>query len=195
MSDRLFFALWPDPALCQALSGRIEEIAASVEGKLQRPDQWHVTLEFLGQVPRERQLSLRAAADRVSRARIAIEFDRVEHWRKSQVVCLVASRVPTGLAALVTQLRAELAKEGFAIEERPFRPHVTLARRVRSAADSVLEPPFPWRADGFALVRSVTDPAGSRYEPLGWWNHAVESGGETGDSGQFFGPPVGRAVE
>jgi 2'-5' RNA ligase len=195
MSDRLFFALWPDPALLQALHARVDAIAASVEGKPQRPDQWHVTLEFLGQVPRERQLALRAAADRVSRSPVAIEFDRVEHWRTPQVVCLVASRVPTGLAALVTQLRAELAKEGFAIEERPFRPHVTLARRVRSAADSVLEPPFPWRADGFALVRSVTDPAGSRYEPLGWWNHAVEGGGETGDSGQFFGPPAGRAVE
>ena len=119
---------------------------------------------------------MRAAADRVSCAPVAIEFDRVEHWRKPQVVCLVASRVPKGLAALVTQLRAELAAEGFAIEPRPFRPHVTLARKVRSAADSLLDPPFSWRADGFALVRSVTDPAGSRYEPLHWWNHAVEGG-------------------
>ena len=176
MSDRLFFALWPDPALLQALRARVDKITASVGGKPQRPDQWHVTLEFLGQVPRERQPSLRAAADRVSRSPVTIEFDRVEHWRKPQVVCLVASRVPTGLAALVTQLRAELAAEGFAIEARPFRPHVTLARKVRSAADSLLDPPFLWRTDGFALVRSVTDPAGSRYEPLDWWNHAVEGG-------------------
>jgi 2'-5' RNA ligase len=183
MSDRLFFALWPDPALRQALRARVEEIAPSIDGKPQRPDQWHVTLEFLGQVPRERQLSLRAAADRVSRSPVAIEFDRVEHWRKPQVVCLVASRVPTGLAALVTQLRAELAQEGFAVEARPFRPHVTLARKVRSAADSLLDPPFVWQAGGFALVRSVTDAAGSRYEPLDWWNHSVEGGSETGDSG------------
>jgi 2'-5' RNA ligase len=107
---------------------------------------------------------------------VTIEFDRVEHWRKPQVVCLVASRVPTGLVTLVTQLQAELAAEGFAIEARPFRPHVTLARKVRTAVDSLLEPPFLWRTDGFALVRSVTDPAGSRYEPLDCWNHAVEDG-------------------
>ena len=94
MSDRLFFALWPDPAVRQALRARVEEVNASIEGKPQRPDQWHVTLEFLGQVPRERQPSLRAAADRVSRSPVTIEFDRVEHWRKPQVVCLVASRVP-----------------------------------------------------------------------------------------------------
>lgn len=176
MSDRLFFALWPDPSLLQALRARVGEITGSVGGKLQPADQWHVTLEFLGQIPRERQPALRAAADRVRRSAVAIEFDRVEYWRKPQVVCLVASRVPTGLAALVTRLRTELAVEGFAIESRPFRPHVTLARKVRSAADSFLDPPFLWRTDGFALVRSVTDPAGSRYEPLDWWNHAVEGG-------------------
>ena len=176
MSDRLFFALWPDPSLLQALRARVGEITASVGGKLQRPDQWHVTLEFLGQVPHERQPALRAAADRVRRSAVAIEFDRVEYWRKPQVVCMVASRVPTGLAALITQLRAELAAEGFAVEARPFRPHLTLARKVRSAADSLLDPPFLWPAGGFALVRSVTDPAGSRYEPLQWWNHAVEGG-------------------
>jgi 2'-5' RNA ligase len=183
MSDRLFFALWPDSALRQALSGRVEDITASIEGKPQRPDQWHVTLEFLGQVPRERQPALRAAAARVSRPSMAIEFDRVEHWRKPQVVCLVASRVPAELATLVAQLRAALVAEGFATDLRPFRPHLTLARKVRSAADSLLDPPFVWRSGGFALVRSVTDPAGSRYEPLDWWNHAVEGGGETGDSG------------
>jgi 2'-5' RNA ligase len=155
----------------------------------------HVTLEFLGHVPHERQPALRAAADRVRRSPVMIEFDRVEHWRKSQVVCLVASHVPAGLATLVEQLRVELAVEGFAIEARPFRPHVTLARKVRSASDSHLDPPLLWRSGGFALVRSVTDPSGSRYEPLDWWNHAVDGGRETGDSGQFFGPPAGRAVE
>ena len=62
MSDRLFFALWPDTALLQALHAPVYRIMASVEGKPQSPGQWHVTLEFLGQVPRERQPALRAAA-------------------------------------------------------------------------------------------------------------------------------------
>ena len=176
MSDRLFFALWPDPALRQALRARIDAIVASLEGKAQRPDQWHVTLEFMGQVPRERQPALRAAAARVCQSPFTLEFDRVEHWRKPQVVCLVASRVPAGLAVLVAQLHAALREEGFTLDARPFCPHLTLARRVRAAADVPLEPPFVWQSNGLALVRSVTDPAGSRYEPLDWWNHAVEGG-------------------
>jgi len=176
MSDRLFFALWPDPALLQAMRARVAAIVDSVEGEPQRPDQWHVTLEFMGQVPHERQPALRAAAGRVRPSSFTIEFDRVEHWRKPQVVCLMASRVPAGLAALVTQLHAALAEEGFTLDARPFRPHVTLARKVRTAADSRLDPPIVWQSSGFALVRSVTAAAGSRYEPLCWWNHAVEGG-------------------
>ncbi len=176
MNDRLFFALWPDAALRQALGNRVAGLMVAIDGKPQRPDQWHVTLEFMGHVPRERQPGLRAAAERVRQSRITIEFDRLEYWRKPQVVCLVASRVPAGLATLAAQLRVALAEEGFATEARPLRPHVTLARRVHAATDSLLEPPFVWQCRGFALVRSVTDPAGSRYEPLDWWNDAVEGG-------------------
>ncbi len=176
MNDRLFFALWPDPVLRQALGTRIAGIMAAIDGKPQRPDQWHVTLEFMGQVPRERQPALRAAAERVRLSRITIAFDRIEHWRKPQVVCLVASRVPAGLATLVSQLRAALTEEGFTTEARPFRPHVTLARKVHAATNSLLEPPIEWQSRGFALVRSVADPAGSRYEPLHWWNDGVEGG-------------------
>jgi RNA 2',3'-cyclic 3'-phosphodiesterase len=183
MSDRLFFALWPDSALLRVLAARVESIVASIDGKRQSPGQWHVTLEFLGQVARDRQPVLHAAAGRVRMEPCTIEFDRVEHWRKPQVACLVASRLPAELAALVTQLRAALVAEGFTPDSRPFCPHLTLARKVRAAANSPLEPPFVWRSSGFALVRSVTDPAGSRYEPLCWWNQAVEGGRESGDSG------------
>ena len=54
---------------------------------------------------------------------------------------------------------------------------------------SLLEPPLVWRADGFALVRSVTDPAGSRYEPLHWWNHAVEAAENPVIPGNFSDRP------
>ena len=61
------------------------------------------------------------------------------------------------LAALVAQLHAALREEGFTLDARPFCPHLTLARKVRAAADLPLEPPFVWQSSGFALVRSVTD--------------------------------------
>lgn len=196
MSERLFFALWPDEGLRAELASRFASLqAVAPAGRPQRPDQWHVTLEFLGNVPAERRSALHAAADRVAMRSFTIDFDRVEHWRQPEVLCLVASAAPADLSTFVAGLRAALAAAGFAPEQRPFRPHVTLARKVRQAAPATLARPVSWPADRFALVRSVTAPAGSRYEPLRWWNCAVDGGGESGVSGQFFGPRTGGAVE
>ena len=55
-------------------------------------------------------------------------------------------------------------------EQRPFWPHVTLARvrkgaRVRSL-EAAPPPAEPWRADAVTLYRSVLRREGARYEPL-----------------------------
>jgi 2'-5' RNA ligase len=176
VSDRLFFALWPDAALREELERRVPALLAGTEGRPQRPDQWHVTLEFIGSVAQERQPALDAAAADVVAPPVAIDFDSVEHWRKPQVLCLAARAAPAELGHLVHALRGALAREGFTPEARDYRPHVTLARKVRAARPWTLPAPIRWPADRFALVRSVTDPAGSRYEPLRWWNLRDRSG-------------------
>jgi 2'-5' RNA ligase len=170
MTDRLFFALWPDAALRQLLEQRLPPLAVAVQGRPQRPDQWHVTLEFLGGVPVDRQPAVWAAGDAVAADPVHVEFDRLEHWRRPQVYCLCASVTPAPLARLVTELRAALFTQGFVPETRDFRPHVTLARKVRVATAGPLPEPIRWTSGRFALVRSVADAAGSRYEPLRWWN-------------------------
>jgi 2'-5' RNA ligase len=176
-ADRLFYALWPDEALRQRLLSRLPPLTAGIDVRPQRPDQWHVTLEFLGQVPRERQPLLAAVAAAASVvAPFAVRFDRLEFWRRPGVLCLASTYVPPPLLQLVAALRDGLAAGGFATEARGFRPHVTLARKVRRAPDAVLADPVDWPAAGFALVRSVTDPAGSRYEPLARWNLSPAGG-------------------
>ena len=93
--------------------------------------------------------------------------------RLSLVLCLAASSTPGPLAALVQSLRSELLLRGFTLEARPFRPHVTLARRVvraqLSAAGQPLQRPLRWRAHAFALVQSVTEREGARYVELASW--------------------------
>ena len=174
--DRLFFAFWPDEALREHLRRRLPPLIEGVRGKPQRPDQWHVTAEFLGSVPVDRQPAVWAAADGIDAPSFTIEFDLLDHWRRPQVYCLSASVTPAPLAQLVSELRAALMVAGFVPESREYRPHVTLARKVRSAPVASLPDPVVWPVDRFALVRSVTDPAGSRYEPLHWWNLRGRSG-------------------
>jgi 2'-5' RNA ligase len=166
---RLFFASWPGTALREALAPRIGALQPDGIGRPQRPDQWHVTLEFLGPVPEARMTPAQDAAAQVRAAPCEIWFDAVEYWRRPEVLCLVAKTLPQPLESLVTQLRAGLAARGFATESRPFRAHLTLARKVRGPVVPVAFEPLRWPVTEFALVESITDRTGSVYTPLARW--------------------------
>jgi 2'-5' RNA ligase len=60
-------------------------------------------------------------------------------------------------SALAPRLRAG----GFALEERPFAPHATLARRKRKPVPAAAIPAIDWRVDAFTLVR--TERGAGRY--------------------------------
>jgi len=167
---RLFFALWPDDALRSTLAPRIRALQPPGVGRPQRPDQWHVTLEFLGSVPASRVAAARDAAAQVRAAPCETVFDAVEFWRRPEVLTLVARVLPPSLDSLVVQLRAALAATGFEPESRPFRAHMTLARKVTHPVTPVVFEPLHWPALDFSLVESVTDRAGSVYTPLATWN-------------------------
>jgi 2'-5' RNA ligase len=172
-AHRMFFALWPDEPLLVALRTRIPQLLRGVSGKAQRPDQWHLTLVFLGAVPADRLPLAEEAASAVRGSPFEIRFDLAEHWRRPQVLCLSATRTPDALARVVADLRRELGARGFATEEREFRPHLTLARKVRRAASRVEVEALPWPAADFVLVESVTAPDGSRYGVRRRWPLAV----------------------
>jgi 2'-5' RNA ligase len=69
----------------------------------------------------------------------------------------------------VGQLRAGLAARGFEPESRPFRAHLTLARKVHAPVAAVPFQPLLWPVADFALVESITDRSGSVYTPLATW--------------------------
>lgn len=169
-THRLFFALWPTEALRTALAGRVAALAPPGSGRVQRPDQLHLTLEFLGAVPAARLPDVREAATAVRAEPFELVLDALEYWRRPRVLCLVARELPPALAALVQSLRSELASRGFEPECRPFRAHLTLARKVGQPPGLAPTDPVHWPATDFALVESVTERAGSIYRPLGTWS-------------------------
>ena len=175
MSERLFFALWPDEGVRGQMRDHLLPQLTSLRGKPQRPDQWHVTLVFLGEVPASRRGALLASAHGIQASPFTLTFDAIEYWRRPRVVCMTASVTPAPLHDLVETMRAALQSEGFAPDPRPYRPHVTLARKVFAAQEFSFPEPIAWPAHRFTLVRSLTDPAGSRYEPLEWWNLEVDA--------------------
>jgi 2'-5' RNA ligase len=172
---RLFFALWPDAALRAAVAARVAALLPAGLGRPQRPDQLHVTLVFLGAVAEPKLVEVHGVAARVTGAPFAVDFDRLEYWRKPRVLALCASVVPPPLEALVAQLRGELAARQLPTESRPYVPHLTLARKItRYEPPAGAVEPLRWPAAAITLVESRSLASGSHYEPLASW--PLESG-------------------
>ena len=169
--QRLFFALWPEAGMLDPLVDRLREFAPPAIGRLQRPDQLHVTLQFLGEVPVSRfsdVLSAGAAAA-VDARPFHVVFDALNHWRGPQVLCLTARETPAALVALVEALRRQLEVRGFKAERREFQAHLTVARSVLRRPRIEEFELVRWPAREFTLVESVTGPGGSRYERRAAW--------------------------
>lgn len=169
---RLFFALWPEPGQLVTLVTRLRGLAPPGGGKVQRPDQLHVTVEFLGAIPDSRLPDVRTAgaAAAAGAQPFEIVFDRMDYWRRPQVLCLTATETPAALARLSASLRRELQAREFEVEHREFRAHLTVARKVARMPRVPRVEPLLWPAGRLTLVQSHSDSSGSRYEPLEGWN-------------------------
>ena len=139
------------------------------------PQHFHVTLAFLGSVAEARVTEVTAVAQQVatSSSSVQIVLDSVEFWRKARVLCatsLVGSR--RGGVELAETLKSTLVAAGFAPDLKPFRPHVTLARKVQPGIRDVAMTPVLWTFSEFALVESRTQTNGPDYRPLAFFGLA-----------------------
>jgi RNA 2',3'-cyclic 3'-phosphodiesterase len=175
-SHRLFFALWPDDALRIALHSFIQPLCRAESGLPVPAANLHVTLAFLGNVEPDRFPSLEALAATLKWSQADLVFDRLAFWQKNRLLCLEAANPPDAFIANVARLHDALRAAGFAIERRPFRPHLTLLRNVgRSTVDAGSPRPlqgFVWPARSITLVASTPTPEGSAYRPLRHWPKA-----------------------
>ena len=163
---RLFVAAMPDwvtvNRLREACGGWPRPKVAGL--RWTGPDQWHVTLHFLGSVdPGEAVAALEGLGSVAAEARLGPATALL-----GQGVLMVPVRGVDDLAGAVAEATADL---GGLPEDRPFIGHLTLARsRGRVPAGWVGRPvtgAFP--VGEVCLVRSETLPEGARYEVLGQW--------------------------
>jgi RNA 2',3'-cyclic 3'-phosphodiesterase len=171
LTSRLFFALWPDEPQREALAQAAAKAVRSCGGRAVPAANLHITLAFIGSVPRPRVTELGAIARQVA-ARCAQEgpltlhFERLAHWTRPQILCALASEASAGAHALALALKDATAAAGFAPDLKPFQAHVTVARKVLHAPRRPALRALAWCFDAFALVDSRTESGGPVYSVI-----------------------------
>jgi RNA 2',3'-cyclic 3'-phosphodiesterase len=184
---RLFVAVVPPPEvladLGAAVAPRQADQAAHPDLRWTGPEDWHVTLAFLGEVPGPVATGLAPALERAAAGHrpfpLALAgagaFPAAPHARV--LWCGLDGDHPA-LAALAASVADAVTRAGARTPDagRPFRPHLTLARsRGRTPADvrdlvtalSGYASPS-WPVDRIQLIDS--HPGGRpRYSPIGRW--------------------------
>ena len=144
-----------------------------------KPEQMHLTLKFLGEVPDER------AADISEAAGVAAADSRPFEIRLGGCGCFpprgrvrivhVAVDEPSGaLQECRDGCEKVFAGIGFAPERRPFSPHLTIGRvredrtdgRLRQAVEGITPEVVVQSVDAIHVVQSVLTPTGAQYTNL-----------------------------
>ncbi len=101
---------------------------------------------------------------------MTLDLDQLDYWPKPRILWLGTSQTPWTLIRLVEELNRRLAACGYRPERRPFRAHITLARKVsRPDSELLTFTPWSWRVDRVALVESVNREDGVSYRVLQSW--------------------------
>lgn len=160
-TQRLFFALWPPPAVVENIAALLATL--DLDGRRTKPVAWHITLAFHGScdaAARERLIARAAGIDSPS---IDLQLDRVAGFTRPRLIWLGPSIVPISLRSLAVDL-------GFsAPNAKAVVPHVTLARDA-TWSKPVPVTPIAWRAHEFCLVESGANGVAGAYRILARWS-------------------------
>jgi 2'-5' RNA ligase len=163
---RLFFALWPDMRQRDRMRNFISPVARLVEGKATDRHNWHVTLAYIGEFPEARIDELHEARMAVNVEPFRLRFDRLEFWPRPKIAALVAATVPAELEQLMEDLKGRIFAAGVELEQRTYRPHVTVVRNARQFETQRLAQSAVIEWDSFKLIESISEPGGVIYRPV-----------------------------
>jgi 2'-5' RNA ligase len=151
----------------EVMAYAIRKTVRASEGRPVPVANLHVTLAFLGSVAEQRvgELAL-IARGAVPGGNLELVLDHLEYWRAAQLLCVLPSEVPAAIAALARGLQEALAASGFAPDLKPFRPHVTVVRKVSRPGPIEKIDPVAWRFTELALIESRTLAAGAAYSVI-----------------------------
>ncbi len=166
---RLFFGLSAaaaQPELCRW------QHALALPGKPVHPDNFHITLRFLGLVDNALLPALCAGAARLRLPAFSLCLDLPGWFARPRVAWLAPSHYPPALLQLAAALNGLADALALPAERRPYHAHVTLYRKLPPRPPPALQVtarPIPLQVSAFSLYESCSSLKGVRYVALASW--------------------------
>jgi 2'-5' RNA ligase len=168
---RVFAAVPLPDEIRMALREELSEV--DIPGKLVPLLNWHITVRFLGVIDEPTYERFLMGLDGLSEiGSFSIRLDRLGAFpnpRKATVVWAGFGEGEARLAMINEKAEESAQGAGVAPEERPFHPHLTLARirpprDVRRLLDESLD--LTWRCRSVIVYQTRLEGGATRYEPL-----------------------------
>lgn len=127
---RLFIAILLNEDIKEALEKLQKEMRVHcIAGNFTRKENFHLTLHFLGETTRLE--AVKNAMDQVTASPFYLNVQGTGSFQRGgSEICWVGIEGGVPLRRLQKELGVALEKEGFPIESRSYRPHLTLGREI-----------------------------------------------------------------
>ena len=173
---RLFVGLAVSDAVKEALERLTLRLRAKDDGlRWSTPDQWHVTLVFLGEVDDEARARLVRELAQVWQPALTLRMESLGVFQRTGILHAQVEVTPE-LLRLYEAVAAAVKRAGLEVEDRPYRAHITLARsrnrdgrktmeRLQRTVENREQQRLRerWDVAEFLLYESQLSPRGSTY--------------------------------
>ena len=170
---RAFIAVEPSAEIRNAVSAEGQALRGAGRLSFVSPNLMHITLKFLGEVSESQIPKITGVLDLLSASPYQLNVSGISTFGRPPRVIKAEVHDGGATAALAADVELRLAKLGFPREDKPFSPHITLARvkeyspALQPKIATIKERDFgTCEISSVLLKKSVLTPSGPIYTTL-----------------------------
>jgi 2'-5' RNA ligase len=171
-TKRLFLALVLPDEIKQKLNNWRALHLETIELPPVPVENYHVTLAYIGTVNADREKMLIERLGEIKADSFPLLINKTDYWPTPKVLHLIPTMTPPRLLDLQRKVNKAIEHIGLPIETRPYRPHLTLYRKISQERfeqleeDGLPEPHVDIAVEQFAIYESISDRDGVHYEKM-----------------------------
>lgn len=172
---RLFIAIDFEDRIKDQIYQRAMELKQYAEsGSFTRRDNLHLTLAFLGEVPADGIRGILKVMEESKTEMFTMELEGAGKFQRgSEAIYWYGIKYSESLLDLQRKLVKGLKDVGYGVDDKPYRPHITLGRRCRMKSGFSLETwqeemtPIYLKVEKVSLMKSERVDGKLRYTEIG----------------------------